>query len=319
MTPLAPDSPPSEMASAPARRLQATMAAVRVSFTWLGVRKTLTSVQKAQAAEAFNAEGECLSVAKRLLDTRCPAFKAVTAVRNRIRSYWQGMSLPYPEPGVRLIRQDRVEQFSDQMNEFRHELQEAARELDRQFPDLKQAARERLGDLYNPGDYPTSLEGLFDVAFDYPSVEPPQYLLQLKPELYEQERRRMTARFEQAVTMAEEAFTADLAKLVGHLVERLTGQDDGKPKILRDTAIENFREFFDRFRTLNVHSSEQLEGLVKTAQAALRGVRPQQLRDSDALRKQISQKLATVQSALDGMMVDRPRRKILRPALQEQA
>ena len=32
------------------------MAAVRLSFTWLGVRKSLTTAQKAQAAESFGAE-----------------------------------------------------------------------------------------------------------------------------------------------------------------------------------------------------------------------------------------------------------------------
>jgi len=295
------------------------MAAVRVGFTWFGVRKTLTQSQKAQAAETFGAEGQYLSAAKKLLDTRCQAFQAVTAVRNRIRAFWQGMSLPYPEPGMRLIRQDRVEQFNDQMTAFSQELQDAARELDRQLPDLKQAARERLGDLYDPADYPTSLDGLFAVEWDFPSVEPPQYLLELKPELYEQERRRMTGRFEEAVKLAEETFAAELSKLVGHLVERLTGQEDGKPKTFRNSVVENLGEFFSRFRSLSVRSNAELETLVKTVQAAVKGVQPQQLRESETLRSQISQKLSAVQSALDGLMIDRPRRKILRPMLQESA
>jgi len=41
-----------------ARQLQTTMAAARVSFTWFGTRKTLTSEQKAEAADAFGAEGQ---------------------------------------------------------------------------------------------------------------------------------------------------------------------------------------------------------------------------------------------------------------------
>ena len=53
-----------------AQRLHDTMAAVRVSFTWFGVRKTLTPAQKTQAAETFGAEGQYLSAAKKLLDTR---------------------------------------------------------------------------------------------------------------------------------------------------------------------------------------------------------------------------------------------------------
>jgi hypothetical protein len=36
----------------------------------------------------------------------------VTAVRGKIGSLWKAMSLPYPEPGLRLIRQDRIEQFN---------------------------------------------------------------------------------------------------------------------------------------------------------------------------------------------------------------
>ena len=35
------------------------------------------------------------------------------------------MSLPYSEPGIRLIRQDRVEDFAAKMQEFQEELIEA--------------------------------------------------------------------------------------------------------------------------------------------------------------------------------------------------
>jgi len=63
------------------------MAAVRVCFTWLGVRKTLSPEQKSQAAESFGAERDFLSAGKKLLDTSHPAFKAVTSVRNQIVSY----------------------------------------------------------------------------------------------------------------------------------------------------------------------------------------------------------------------------------------
>ena len=95
----------------PSQRLRTTMAAVRVSLSWLGVRKTLSSEQKAQAANTFGAEGEFLSAGKKLLDTRHPKFKAVTAVKNRVTQFWKSLSLPYPENGVRLIRQDKIDAF----------------------------------------------------------------------------------------------------------------------------------------------------------------------------------------------------------------
>src|SRR4051812_43274489 len=86
----------------PAQSLREGMAAVRVSFTWLGTRKSLTAEQRAEAAQPFDAEGGYLSAGKKLLDTSHSAFKAVTAIRGKIAVTWKSMSLPFPEPGVRL-------------------------------------------------------------------------------------------------------------------------------------------------------------------------------------------------------------------------
>jgi hypothetical protein len=44
-----------------AQRLRTTMAAVRLAFTWLGVRKTLAPEQRTTAARAFHADRELLS------------------------------------------------------------------------------------------------------------------------------------------------------------------------------------------------------------------------------------------------------------------
>lgn len=295
-----------------AQRLRTAMAAVRVMFVWLGVRKSLTPDQRTQAADTFGAESEFFSAGKKLLDTNHVAYKAVTTVRGRILAYWKGISLPYPESGIRLIRQDDIPGFNVQLTSLKHELHEAVAVLDERYVELKAAARRRLGRLFNAGDYPNSLRGLFDVNYDFPSVEPPDYLRQLSPLLYQQEAQRVAARFDAAVQLAEQAFTEELSKLVSHLTERLAGSEDGKPKVFRDSAVENLREFFERFRHLNVRSSEQLDELVTQAQRVVRGVEPQALRDNLSLRQQVATQLSGVQSVLDGLLVDRPRRNIVR-------
>ena len=306
------DAPAARSPTSPAGQLRTATAAVRVSLSWLGVRKTLTPEQKNQAADTFGATGDYLSAGKKLIDTRHPSFKGVTAVKNRAVSFWKSMTLPYPEGGVRLIRQDQVEQFDAQMREFQSELAEAVETLDRHYAELKTAARQRLGTLFNNADYPESLEGMFSIEWDFPSVEAPEYLQQLNPELYQQECQRVQQRFDEAVRLAEEAFISELAKLVSHLTERLSGQIDNKPKVFRDSAIGNLTEFFERFRQLNVQSNEQLDSLVADAQRIVSGVEPRQLRDNGALRRHVATELSRVQSVLDGLLVDRPRRNILR-------
>ena len=130
---------------APAQRLRTTMAAVRIAFTWFGVRKSLTAEQKAQAADIFGAEGQFVSAGKKLLDTCHPAYKGVTGVRNRILSYWKGISLPYPEPGIRLIRQDDLGAFDVQLSTLKAELSVAVTQLDEHYAALKDAARINWG------------------------------------------------------------------------------------------------------------------------------------------------------------------------------
>jgi hypothetical protein len=53
-----------------ANRLRAKMAAVKLSFTWLGVRKTLAQEQRTITARAFHADRELLSASKLILDTK---------------------------------------------------------------------------------------------------------------------------------------------------------------------------------------------------------------------------------------------------------
>lgn len=305
-----PDAPRNQ--STPAQRLRVTTAAVRVSFTWLGVRKTLTPEQKTQAAESFGAEGDFLSARKKLLDTKHAAYKDVTAVRGRVGSYWKSLTLPYPEPGVRLIRQEQIDTFNQQMTTFRTELLDAVARLDDHYAELKSAAQRRLGNLYDPLDYPPSLRGLFDLAWEFPNVQPPDYLLQLNPTIYEQEKNRIASRFEEAVRLAEQAFLSEFAGLVSHLCERLSTEASGERKVFRDTAVTNLVEFFHRFRQLNVHSNDQLDNLVAEAQNLVRGVEPQALRTNEILRQDIATQLSGVQATLDGMLVDRPRRNLLR-------
>jgi hypothetical protein len=239
----------------------------------------------------------------------------VTAIRTKITDYWRGLTLPFPEPGGRLIKHDQVEGFDQQMADYKAELEDAVRTLDKYFDELKQSAAQRIGSLYNPADYPETLVGLFGVSWDYPNIEPPDYLIGLSPDLYRQEQDRVKARFEEAVRLAEQAFLDEFAKLVSHLTERITSSnEDGTPKIFRDSAVDNLCDSFERFRSLNVRSNQQLDELVAQAQRAVRGVAAQDLRDSQSIRQEVTTQLARVQTSLDAMLIDKPRRRILRNA-----
>ena len=96
------------------------------------------------------------------------------------------------------------------------------------------------------------------------------------------------------------------------MAERLSGESDGKPKVFRDTAVTNLNEFLERFRRLSIGTDESLEQLVGQARSLVAGVVPEDLRQRDSLRQQISNGLTRIEASLDGYMTDRPRRNIIR-------
>jgi len=298
----------------PAERLRRTAAAVRVHFTWWGVHRTLTAQQKEEAGDAYGADSRLLSAGKKIIDVRHEAFRRLTSLRTQIVGYWRGLTLPYVEPGVRLIRQADIEAFVQAMASYRDQLRQAEADLDAVYDQIKADARRRLGRLYNPADYPAEVRGLFAVEWDFPAVEPPAYLLRLSPEVYRQEQERVARRFEEAVQLAEQTFVAEFGRLVSHLTERLADGEGGQRRVFRDSVISNLKEFFSRFRDLNLGSSAELDRLVEQAQRLVGGVAPQDLRDDGGLRQRVAAQMAQVQSRLEAMTVEQPRRRIVRAA-----
>jgi hypothetical protein len=307
-----PDAATTVPVAAAARDMRETMGAVKVSFRWFGTRRSLSDNQTRQAAASFDADVEQVSAYKKLIDTKHPAWKALTAIKTEVVSYWRGSTLPYPIGGVRLIRRDDIATFEDRMQGFRERLAEAVQTLQNEFEAIKVRARENLGALYDSSDYPTSLDGLFQISWEYPPVEPPRYLMHFNPELYRQEQVRIQQRFEQSIALAEGAFAEQLQNLVAHLIERLADSPDGQPKVFRNSAVENFREFYTQFKNLNIRGNTELDALVTQAHDLVAGLDVQNLRNSAQLRENITRQMGEVQTALDNLVSHAPRRRLMR-------
>ncbi|MDE2101709.1 MAG: hypothetical protein KGL39_30970 [Patescibacteria group bacterium] len=293
-----------------AKQLQEQTAAVRVSFHWIGTRRALTSEQKGLAAEPFAADKAFLNASQKLLDTRHPKMLALTRIKGDVLGHWRGHTLPYVEDGVRLIPKDQIESFNAKMQEFHGQFGEAVAELGKSFAELKEAAKEKLGDLYSDANYPKDPSAEFGFEWSFPSVEPPAYLKTLNPSLYAQAKQQIEAKFNEAVGMAQQALTSEFAALVADLHERLTPGPDGAKKVFRDSTVDNLKTFFERFKALNVTGNADLEHLVADAQKLLAGGGAKELRTDAALKAEVAAGMAQVKEKLAPLVQVAPRRKI---------
>jgi hypothetical protein len=190
---------------------------------------------------------------------------------------------------------------------------EAVKELNNVYYDLIEKRKENLGSLYDPADYPASLLGAFNVEWNFHNVAPPNYLMTLRPDLYAQEEAKMKNRFEEAVRLAERAFTEELSKLVSHLSERLSSKDDkGNRVIFKESSIENLYEFFDRFKKLNIKSNPALDKLVEDAKQMVSGIDADTVRHNYPLRDNLAKGMDLIKENLEGMMEAEPARRVKR-------
>ena len=285
--------------------------AIRLKFTWFGKTRSLTDEQLSEAAETFGAESEALSASKKILG-RHKTITALDRVKRDITDYFKSVSLPYPENGVRLIRRDLLDEFEQKVQSFQRKLYDATSALTKALPEIKVERRVALGNLFDEANYPATFFGMFGVTWNVENVSPPDYLMELKPELYERELSRCRGLLEQAVAKAEEAFITEFSELVESLEDKLNGEADGKPKVVKDLYIENLRDFIDKFGKLNVRSNGQLTKLVTEADALLDGVSGKMMRKRPELRGVIGGRLKGVKDQLDSMLVDQPRRNVFR-------
>lgn len=292
------------------KKLRDETCACRYHQSRFGVSKAVSKSQKQQAADTFGADSGAVSMSKKLLDTKDPAYKGVTDCLHRMKMYWISTTVPYPDRGIRLIRRGFIEEFETKMKEFQSQLEEAVDVLEGQYERMLEARKESMGELFNIRDYPDSIKPEFEVSWDFTSVEPPDYLKQLNPELYKREQEKVAKRLEQAVEMAESGFVNEFKKFVASLYDKLAGGDDGKRKVIRDSAVNNIHDFIAKFKSLNIGSNQELEGLVNQCEDLVDGVTPEELRKSNELKDILADGLGKIDKQIDEMIVDKPTRSI---------
>lgn len=199
--------------------------AVSLKLRRFGKRRSMTNEQVRTSAEAFGADPEYVGGSKRLLNDKHVRYKAVSAALSQARVTWKAMTVPFPEPGKRLMRRSKLAEFEAAMQGHVDQLGNAVAALDEIYhAELIPEAQERLHDLFDESNYPQSLAGTFAVDWEYPSIEPPDYLKEMAPEIYEAEQRRIQARFDEAIALTEQAFEAELASLVQSIQDQVTPQ-----------------------------------------------------------------------------------------------
>jgi len=115
---------------------------------------------------------------------------------------------------------------------------------------------------------------------------------------------------EETLELATVALREEFAGIVRYMVERLSGEEEGKPKKFKNSMREKMGEFLEFFSDRNLFNDDKLTKFVDQARDVVNGLSAVELRQGANLRKYIADEMNHLRIAVDGALEDLPRRKI---------
>lgn len=257
-------------------------------------------------------DADWLKGRKQLVDPEHLA--SVRAVASRARGVLKKRALPFPIQGLTLVPKETIQGIESELVLIRDDFWNEVHLFSGQYQVFRQEAQSVLGDLFDETDYPMDVTHRFGFDWRYVQLSLPGSNLVLSPELYERERSKFLDLMESTRTEAMLALREEFAGLVGHMTERLTTDNGGKPKVLRSSMVQKMEEFLEGFTTRDLFQDESLGELVSQARRVLAGVDADILRNNESLRQRIHYEMSGIKSLVDASLEELPRRRIMMAA-----
>ena len=248
-----------------------------------------------------------LKVSKQLLDS--PELEAIKKADGKMRAWLYNTCLPY-DMGIQLLPIGLIETAQAKMTEYRTERATLVDAFIASYDAQRQNAAKHLGTLYNEADYPSvdAIKAKFVFEWQYVSFGVPGHLKSISAALFEAEKEKQAQQMQAATEEITAIMRQSLYDMVEHLQARLTPGDDGRPRILRESAVANLQEFLTTFELRNVTNDKELAAQVAKARALLSGTNATAIRNSDILKAKILSGMDSIKDSLSAMVVEKPGR-----------
>lgn len=289
--------------------LQDTFIGLALKKSAFGNNRKLPKTVVEQFAETAHADAKSLKASKTLIDN-CPAFDECKAIQSDAYRYWRDATAPHLDAGVRLARKDQLMTIDNRLADYRSALESAKLKLSYEIDAIREEAKTRLADLYEPGDYPHDIADEFNLEWEVREISINDDWKDLAPEVYAAQVAAAEAKLAVCVKEAETEFAEQLADAVGKIVNNLQGNEDGSLKGFGKANLERIRTAIDRFKSLNITNSAKLNEVFEQAEAAVQGKTVEGLKANVLIQDELKASMGKLADTLNEMAEVRPARKI---------
>jgi hypothetical protein len=222
------------------------------------------------------------------------SYKALIQFIAATRVWHYSQTLAWSDDGWRLLPVKNFQAYTDGIRERQHEFNRLLADFLRDYPHLRELARELLNGMFEFGDYPSNIKTRFSFSIEYaPVPSGGDFRVALGDAEVKAIAASTEARVKDAFKDAHKDVVTRLHETVSKIVNRLSDPE----AIFRDTLISNARELCEVLGRLNVTDDPNLERLRRETEL-LSMTEPETLRKSDAVRQETADR---AQSILDDM------------------
>lgn len=235
----------------------------------------------------------------------------IKTVAQKARKFLTKNALPFPLASLTLIPKDSITRIEAGLRDLEMEYWDRVMVFTERYEQAREEAKSILGELFRDTDYPVDIQEKFRFEWRYVMLDVPNEASVLPPEIYEREKEKFQNLMEETRESALLALREEFAGLIGHMVDRLGMDNEGKPKILRSSMIDNLNEFFASFEDRNLFQDDELLAMIEQAKAIINDVHsPYALKYNEALRQKVADDMARLKVAVEDSIEDLPRRRI---------
>lgn len=235
------------------------------------------------------------------------ALAAIQQIVGEARQEHYFMTLPWDDNGYRVLPAAAYMEHTEKMRALSSRFTPAVETLVRQFGQLVEEAKTRLGGLFRAADYPGPEELRSKFSFEtkvMPLPDASDFRVTMGEEEKERIKRQITAAVEASLQVASRELWQRLYEAVSHLAERLQAYkvtDEGIDHPFRDSVVTNLVKLVDILPKLNVTADAELKRLAAEVRASLL-VDPQELRKSESVRTETAKTAAEIADRMKAYM-----------------
>ena len=228
---------------------------------------------------------------KRLIDKK--NFAPINKIKSQIKAFHQHNTRYWDDSGQRMVKADNLHEYRRQIDALKAQYVQAAADLADNLPQYIEDARQSLGGLFDPNDYPTPEDirnNLFRVDLDINPLPDAQWI-----PMSVQERDCLVRDIEDGIKSKWRAGTRELFfrlrtqlhQMRDRLGEYATRLDMETPNSrLHQSLLENILDLASIVQSLNIDNDPYLVLAVKKIEDEFSGLTIEELRsNAEACRK----------------------------------